>query len=92
MRLPSLQQRTIPQYGVIEGGLLDGWTFALEDLIVDGRQVVLHVWATRPSWPFRGPLVGLRKAQFHKLRNPGQVAQERDVETLVKAAIGAAKS
>ena len=86
-RLPALQQATIPSFGRIDGGLLDGWTFAMLELFVEGRDVVLHVRATPPNWPFPQEPIELRKADFDRLANPNAAAKDMDVETLVRAAL-----
>lgn len=87
----TFRQPTIPQFGVIEGGLLDGWRFGLNSMHVDGRNVSLDVMATAPAWPFPR-LVTLTARDFKRLRNPGGIAREHDTQTLIEAAIEAAKN
>lgn len=50
--LPTIPQASVPQFGRIQGGLLDGWSYALADVEVTGRRVHLVLRATPPNWCF----------------------------------------
>lgn len=85
-KTPTLKQRSLPQHGVISGGLLDGWRYGLDEVRIEKNAVVLHVQATQPNWPFP-KLVRLTGRDFKTLRNPGAIAKEHDTQTLIDAAI-----
>jgi hypothetical protein len=50
--LPTIPQAWIPQFGLIQGGLLDGWSYGLAEVEVAARRVHLVVRATPPGWYF----------------------------------------
>lgn len=91
MAAPSpIRQRTVPQYGRIEGGLLDGWTFALLEIEARGKDIYIGARVTPPKWPFPTEVDLHGRKDFKKLANPGQVAIEHDAEKLIEAAREAA--
>jgi hypothetical protein len=90
-KTPTLKQRSLPQHGVISGGVLDGWSYGLDEVRIEKNAVVVDVLATPPKWPFP-TLVALRQKDFDKLRNPGAIAKENDTQTLIDAAIERART
>lgn len=86
-RAASYPPATVPQFGVIEGGLLDGWSFCLLGVVVDGSRVEFDVKVTKPKWPFpyHTP-VTLGRGDFKRLRNPGETALNHDTQRLIEAA------
>lgn len=44
----------LPQHGVIVGGLLDGWSYAVQRVFDDRQrmQVFMDAMCTPPGWPF----------------------------------------
>lgn len=75
---------SIPQFGTICGGLLDGWSFSfLKVVYVGGKQhYELHV--TQPNWPFP-KIVQFGKGSFHRL-NAGLRAKRHAVLPLIEQA------
>lgn len=93
MAKPSpIRQRTVPQFGRIEGGLLDGWSFALLEVTARGPDIYLGARVTPPTpdWPFPREVDLHGRRDFKKLANLGQVAAEHDSEKLIQAAREAA--
>lgn len=93
MAKPSpIRQRTVPQFGRIEGGPLDGWSFALLDVTARGQAIYLGARVTPPTpdWPFPREVDLHGRRDFTKLANPGQRAVEHDSEKLIQAAREAA--
>lgn len=86
-KLPTIPQARIPQYGQIEGGLLDGWRFGLVGLEVRGRSVFIDVNATPPNWCFPTPVRLNARTDFKKLRNPSEVAPYHDSRRLIEHAL-----
>jgi len=82
----SARQRLVPQYGVIEGGLLDGWAYAFVRVEVDKAKVFLVVRGTKPKWPFP-ELIRLSMADYIELRNPGMTAPTHEMQKLIDAVI-----
>ena len=82
-------QALVPQNGVIEGGLLDGWSYGLVRVEVLQGAFLLFVRATAPKWVFPC-LVVLRKADYLKLRNPGGLSTAHEMQKLIDAATAAA--
>lgn len=83
-------QAIVPQNGVIEGGLLDGWSYGLVNVTVDKAGFRLYVRGAKPHWPFPELLV-LRKADYVRLRNPGEMSPAHDMQKLIDAAVAAGK-
>lgn len=54
MPTPAVPKRRvlIPQHGVIQGGVLDGWSFAYIRFVVRKSGTYLELRCTRPNWPF----------------------------------------
>lgn len=90
-KVPTIPHARIPQYGVIQGGPLDGWHFGLQAVEVTGRSVHLVVNATPPLWPFPTLVRMNARTDFKKLRNPGEVAPYHDSSKLIARAIEAEK-
>lgn len=90
-KLPTIRHARIPQFGVIEGGPLDGWHFGLTAVVVRGRSVFLDVNATPPAWPFPTAVRLNARTDFERLRNPGEVAPYHDTQKLIARAIEAEK-
>lgn len=84
-----IRQATVPEYGVIAGGKLDGWSYALLRVEARGATVFLIVRATPPDWPFADEVRLHGRRDFTVLRNPGETAKRLDAETLIKAAMAA---
>lgn len=78
---------TIPQYGVIAGGVLDGWSFTYMTLDLDRRgTAILIVIVTQPFWPFpRREPVRLRARDFDALRDTSHRAPSIDIYRQTKA-------
>ena len=84
---PVFPQTAIPRYGVIAGGLLDGWNFTFVRLLIVRKQPVLEVLAQHPHWPFPASApVRLTRRDGAHLRNPGEVAPYLNSQFLIKAA------
>lgn len=90
-KAPSIRHARIPQFGEIQGGVLDGWRFGLHAVEVIGRSVYLVVNATPPNWPFPTLVRMNARTDFKKLRNPGEVAPYHDSSKLIARAIEAEK-
>lgn len=78
---------TIPQYGAIKGGVLDGWSFTFLSLDLGPRDTpVLVVSVTQPFWPFpRQEPVRLRAKDFDALRDTSHRAPAIDIYRQTKA-------
>jgi hypothetical protein len=87
----SARQRLVPQFGVIEGGLLDGWSFAYVRLVILKDRVHLDLRCQPKAWPFP-KTVRLSTADYLGLRNPGEVASCYEMQNLVDAAVAAGKN
>lgn len=84
-------QLLIPEYGVIKGGVLDGWTYTFLRLVLVDRRVGIDIKCAPEHWPF--PMdVRLGKADFSKFRNPGEVAKVIEAQPLIEAARELAKT
>lgn len=81
----TARQRLVPQYGVIEGGLLSGWSFAYQRLVILKGKVFLDLRCTAPNWTFP-KLVRVGMADYLELRNPGMTAPTFEIEQLIDAA------
>jgi hypothetical protein len=88
--LPTIPQAQIPQFGVIVGGLLDGWSYGGAGLEVTGRQVRLLVNATPPGWPFPDEVRLDPRRDFTELR-PGPGAALHDSRALIQRVLDAKK-
>jgi hypothetical protein len=89
-KLPTIPHRRLPQYGVIEGGALDGWRFALTEIRVRGRNVFIEVNATPPAWCFPTPVLLNARTDFKTLR-AGEKAPLHDSAKLIERAVDAEK-
>lgn len=87
--LVAPQQLSIPQSGVIEGGLLDGWKYTFLRLVYLNGRIYFDVRTTRPHWPFP-KTVRLGSADFLKLANPSATVERLDTLPLIDAAVEAA--
>lgn len=90
-KLPAIPHARIPQFGAIEGGLLDGWRFGLTGVEVRGRSVFLDVNATPPNWCFPTPVRLNARSDFKRLRNPGEISPYHDSRRLIEQAIEEAR-
>lgn len=90
-KLPTIPHARLPQFGVIEGGLLDGWRYGLTRVEVSGRSVHLVVNATPPDWCFPTPVRLNARKDFKRLRNPGEIAPYHDSAKLIERAVEAEK-
>lgn len=88
--LPAFRHAVVAQFGVIDGGPLNGWSFGLDKVVVQGKTVFLDVRATPPKWPFPS-LVRLGENDFDALRDPRAVAKSFETKTLIAAAVDAVK-
>ncbi len=93
---PTLKQASLPQFGFISGGVLDGWGYALGEVRIEGNAVVIEVLATPLGWPFPTPVALLEK-DFKELVNhgvvyPQQVAHEFETQQLIDAAVERART
>ena len=79
-------QAVVPQNGVIEGGLLDGWAYGLlAPALMNGAPALL-IRATPPKWVF--PLareVSLSMADYLRLRTSDGRAVRHDMQSLIDA-------
>jgi hypothetical protein len=77
----------IPQYGVVKGGVLDGWSFTYHTLDLDKRGIAtLVVSVCQPFWPFpRQEPVRLRAKDFDALRDTSHRAPVIDIYHQTKA-------
>ncbi|MES2910568.1 MAG: hypothetical protein V4718_04220 [Pseudomonadota bacterium] len=83
----NVTQKTVPRFGVIVGGLLDGWNYSLLRVTVTGGQYYFEVAATPPNWVF--PMnVRLAKADFLSF-TPGKDAKVFSTQQLIDAAVAA---
>lgn len=89
-KLPTIPHARLPQYGVIKGGLLDGWQFGLTRLQVRSRTVFLEVNATPPNWCFPTPVLLNSRTDFDQLV-PGVNAPFHDSNKLIERATEAEK-
>lgn len=80
----SARQRLVPQHGVIEGGLLDGWAYAFVRVEVENGKAFLVVRGTKPNWVFP-ELIRLGMADYIELRNPGMTAATHELQQLIDA-------
>lgn len=71
----------IPQFGVIKGGALDGWSFTFLTLDLGPRDVpILVMSVTMPGWPFpRQEPVRMRARDFDALRDTSHKAGAIDI-------------
>lgn len=95
-KAPTLKQRSLPQHGQIKGGVLDGWSYALDEVRIEKADVVLDVIATPPSWPFP-TLVALRQKDFRELVTTEFLQHERrseehETQKLIDAAVERART
>jgi hypothetical protein len=88
--LPTIPQAWIPQFGLIQGGLLDGWSYGLGDVEVAGRRVHLVVRATPPGWCFPTDVRLDPREDFEQLK-AGVRAVVHDSAKLIERAVDAAK-
>lgn len=82
------RQANVPEFGTIEGGLGDGWSFIYMDTVVQDGKPYLILSVTKDKWPFP------RKARMGKgdylALIPGKGAQIMNIEDLIEAADKAA--
>jgi hypothetical protein len=81
------RRRYIPQFGTIEGGPLNGWSFALLKVGYSDGKKFIDLKVTQPGWVF-GKDVRFTKMSFRKLK-PGFRAKRHDVGLLFDAALAA---
>ena len=80
----------IPQFGWIEGGLLDGWLYAFERVTYEARTIFIDLRVTQPHWPF-GRTVRFGPKSFKRLRG-GFRAPRHHARPLFEAARELAKT
>lgn len=85
-------QALVPHYGVIRGGLLDGWSFTFERLVLVRGKVFLDLRCAEPGWPFPGKVVRFGRADYTRLTNPGERAAAHEMQKLIDAATVAGKT
>jgi hypothetical protein len=88
--LPTIPQRSVPQFGHIQGGLLDGWSYGLADVEVHSRRVHLVLRATHPGWYFPTDVRMDPTSEFDQLR-PGPGAVVHESKKLIQRAVDAQK-
>ena len=79
-------QAAVPQNGVIEGGLRDGWAYGLLGPALINGKPVLVIRATPPHQPF--PLakdVCISMADYLRLRTTDRKADHHDMQSLIDA-------
>lgn len=86
--LPTIPHARLPQFGVIEGGLLDGWQYGLTRVHVRGRSVFLEVNATPPAWCFPDTVLLNASKDFEQLQ-AGAGAPFHDTKKLIERAVEA---
>ncbi len=82
------KQANVPEFGTIEGGLGDGWSFIYMDTILQDGKPYLILSVTKNQWPFPRK-VRMGKGDYLRLV-PGKGAQIRQIEDLIEAATNAA--
>jgi hypothetical protein len=86
----------LPRFGVVVGGDLDGWRYALEDMLIVGGKPVIDARCTPPHWPFpHAHTIRFRPGDFDFMfANADDVPQPLliDTQQFIKAATAAAKN
>lgn len=80
-------QASVPQYGVIEGGLFDGWPFAYVATVVRDGKFYLHLRCSPTKWPFPRT-VSFGRGDYLSLKG-GPGATFESLEKLINAATAA---